>query len=125
MTRALGEDSARELAAMFPALAGLAGPGARLAAERYRGHRAVVALLQWLTTKGPLALLLDDVQWADPATLEVLGALLRRPPGGPVLLAIACRHAQPALAQAIETAQRGGLLERIELAPLAPPTHRR
>ena len=120
LMRAIGEDSARELAAMFPSLSGLAEPGAGLAAERYRAHRAVVALLQWLTTKGPLALLLDDVQWGDPATLEVLGALLRRPPEGPVLLALAYRHAQPALAQAVEAAQRSGVLERIDLAPLAP-----
>src|SRR5215217_1191934 len=120
LMRAVGEDNARELAAMFPALAGVAEPGAGLAAERYRAHRAVVALLEWLTSRGPIAVLLDDVQWADPATREVLGALLRRPPQGPVLVALAYRGAQPALAHAIETAQRAGVLERIELAALAP-----
>jgi len=120
LRRAVGDDSARELAAMFPALAGLAQPGAALATERYRAHRAVVALLDWMGVKGPLALLLDDVQWADPATREVLAALMRRPPRGPVLLVLAYRHARPPLAQAVEAAQRAGGLERLELAALAP-----
>jgi predicted ATPase len=39
----------------------------------------------------PLALVLDDVHWADPATLELIGALLRDPPAAPVLLALATR----------------------------------
>src|SRR5207342_2483449 len=35
--------------------------------------------------------LLDDVHWADPATLELLEHLLRRPPQRPHLLVVALR----------------------------------
>ena len=34
---------------------------------------------------------LDDVHWADEASLELIGWLLRRPPGAPLLLALAVR----------------------------------
>ena len=42
----------------------------------------------------PLVLVLDDLHWADSASVELLGALLRRPPAAPVLLALAMRPRQ-------------------------------
>src|SRR5207253_1822139 len=62
--------------------------------ERYRTHRAVRALFELLASTRPLVLLLDDVHWADPASIELLGALLRRPPAAPVLLAVGVRPRQ-------------------------------
>ena len=61
----------------------------------------------------PLVLVLDDVHWADPASVDALAALIRRPPSAPVLLALAAREGQvpPALASAF-----GGALR---LAPLS------
>ena len=50
--------------------------------ERYRTHRAVRRLLETLAATKPLVLLLDDLHWADSGSVELLGALLRRPPGG-------------------------------------------
>jgi predicted ATPase len=38
---------------------------------------AVCALLERLAQTQPVVLLLDDVHWADPASVELLGALLR------------------------------------------------
>ena len=66
-------------------------PGASVALqhERYRSHRAVRALLERLAATQPLVLVLDDLHWADSASVELLGALLRRPPAAAVLMALA------------------------------------
>ncbi len=68
----------------------------------------------------PLVLMLDDLHWADPASLELLGTLLRRPPQAPVLLALAVRPRQvpEKLLPALERANRAGTLTRIELGAL-------
>src|SRR5829696_481260 len=49
-------------------------------------------------TIGPelAALLLDDLHWADEASVELVLHLLRRPPAGPVLVAFAMRPVDPA-----------------------------
>jgi predicted ATPase len=53
--------------------------------------RAVRALLERVAAERPVALLLDDVHWADPASAEVLALLLHRPPRAGVLMALAAR----------------------------------
>ena len=40
--------------------------------ERFRLYEAVAAFLAAITNRGPLALLLDDLQWADAATIDLL-----------------------------------------------------
>lgn len=105
---------ASELAPVFPALAGLerpvlahSGRAARdgLHDERYRVHRALRVLLERLAATGPLVLALDDLQWADAASMEFLSFLLRHPPEAPVLLALAWRSGQaPRLADALSSA---------------------
>ena len=120
---ALEEDVRSELAHVFPSLIVLAGPhGVALQHERYRTHRAVRALLEHLARAKPLVLVLDDLHWADSASVELLGALLRRPPAAAVLLALArrLRRMPERLAAALERAQRAGTLERIELGALTP-----
>ena len=62
--------------------------------ERYRSHRAVRELLEAARATQPLVLVLDDLHWADSGSIELLGALLRRPPAAPVLLALAMRPHQ-------------------------------
>jgi DNA-binding NarL/FixJ family response regulator len=90
-----------QLAELLPGTAGH-GPG-----ERWRVHRAVRARLAALAGTRPLVVALDDLHWADAATLELLAALRRRLPAAPVLLATASREPGPADV-------------RIELAPLGP-----
>src|SRR5215218_1325961 len=91
----LDDDVRTELAHVFPSLAGLAGSRrAALQHERYRSHRAVRELLERLAARQPFVLELDDVHWADSASVELLGALLRRPPAAPVLVALAARPRQ-------------------------------
>ena len=83
------EEVRAELAHIFPSLSGLAGD-LDLAPqhERYRAHRAVRELLEQLAAPAPLVLVLDDVHWADSASVELLSALLRRPPTTDVLIAL-------------------------------------
>jgi len=88
--------------------------------ERYRTHRAVRELLERLTATVPLVLLLDDVHWADAASVELLGALLRHPPDAAVLLAFTVRpqQVQERLSVAMELADRSGTLTRVALGGL-------
>jgi DNA-binding CsgD family transcriptional regulator/tetratricopeptide (TPR) repeat protein len=60
-------------------------------AERWRLHRGLRERLDALPGGHPFALVLDDVHWADPATLELLEHLMRRPPERPHLLVAALR----------------------------------
>ena len=111
-----------ELGQLLPALADSAAAPESVLHERYRTHRAARELLQHLAVPKPLVLLLDDFHWADPASTDLLSALLHRPPAAGVLIALAARPTQaPArLATALERAHRAGLLARIELPPLTP-----
>ena len=117
------DDNARtELSHVFPALSALAGGGvAVLQDERYRTHRAVRDLLETLSAGKPLVLILDDLHWADSGSVELLGALLRRLPSAPVLLAMAMRprQAPERLSAALARAQRTGRLARHELGALS------
>jgi DNA-binding CsgD family transcriptional regulator len=118
----LDDDVRTELAHVLPSLTTLAGPRPKaLQHERYRSHRAVRALLEQLATTQPLVLVLDDLHWADPASIELLGALLRRPPSAPVLLALAIRprHVHERLSGALERAWRADQISRIELGALS------
>ncbi len=120
---ALDEDVRTELAHVFPSLSALAtARQVALQHERYRSHRAVRALLEDLAKTRPLVLVLDDFHWADSASAELLGALLRRPPAAGVLTAVAVRpHQMPErLLAALERADRAAALTRIELVALTP-----
>ena len=117
----LDDDVRHELALVFPSLSRFAAAGGgALQHERYRSHRAVRELLERLTAATPLVLVLDDLHWADAASVELLGALLRRPPAAPVLMALAVRPRQvhERLSAATERAHRQGMLARIELGAL-------
>src|SRR5256885_3019571 len=119
----LDEDVRAELSHVFPSLSalGTAG-GVALQHERYRSHRAVRALLEELAKTRSLVLVLDDVHWADSASVELLGALLRRPPAAGVLIVLAVRPRQlpERLSAALERAHRAAAMDRIELAALTP-----
>ena len=117
----LEKDVRTELSHVFPSLSALGtASGVALQHERYRSHRAVRALLEELAKTRSLVLVLDDVHWADSASVELLGALLRRPPSAGVLIVLAVRPHQMVerLSAAIERADRAGAVVRIELGAL-------
>ena len=100
-------DQLPELAAVLPTVGRVP---AGLQDERYRTHRAVRALLEAIAQRQAVVVALDDLQWADDASLELVAHLLRRPPRGRVALALAFRPApvRPLLATALATAERDG-----------------
>src|SRR5215210_4110552 len=113
----LGGQTRAELAHVFPSLSAAGGDAAvGLQDERYRTHRAVRELLEVLAATQPLVLILDDLHWADSGSIELLGALLRSPPSGAVLVAMATRPQQTPnrLLAAFERAHRTGRLVRLE-----------
>src|SRR3954447_9584960 len=112
LVRMLGE-RVGELARVLPSAPGGA---AALPDERFRAHRAVAALLEGMSAPRPVVVALDDLRWADGASLELLIHLLRRPPRAPVLIALGFRAGRvpPAVSAALEGADRAG--RRVELA---------
>lgn len=109
------------LAGVFPAVGGLVAAQTGLAAERYRHHRAIRALVEQLAAARPLVLVLDDVHWADPASVEAIAHLLRRPPVAPGLLALSFRtgQASPILAGALKAAARDTRTDELVLGTLS------
>jgi ATP/maltotriose-dependent transcriptional regulator MalT len=82
----------RDLAGVLPSVERDEGPADRgLLDERHRAHRAVRALLDLIAAAKPLVVVLDDLHWSDPASIDVLAALLRRRAAGRVLLALGYR----------------------------------
>jgi hypothetical protein len=115
----LRSETLAELAAVFPSLGGVGPPALRqgMGDDRYRTHYAIRALLEWLAARQPTVVALDDVHWADAASVEVIAHLLRRF-RGPVLGALAVRQRPARLAAVLDGATRTGYGARIELAPL-------
>jgi DNA-binding CsgD family transcriptional regulator len=110
-----------ELARVLPSAApGGAGAGG-LQDERFHAYRAVRALLARMAMGSPVVLVLDDVQWADDPSLELIAHLLRRPPPASVLIALAFRAGQVPnnLLAALDAASRDSLVTSIELGPLS------
>lgn len=111
------EDTIAELATLFPALSHLRRAGAAaLADDRHRAHRVVRTLLERAGGGKPLVIVLDDVQWADPATIELCGALLRRPPRAGALICFAFRSGQAS--ESLQRALAAPGIRHLALGPL-------
>ncbi|MFF5359662.1 BTAD domain-containing putative transcriptional regulator [Streptomyces scabiei] len=111
------------LGTVFPALCDRFPTGPEpVTVERYWFHRAVRTLLETLSADGGLVLSLDDLQWTDDGTAELIDHLVRHPPRTPLLLALAYRprQAPQRLAAALARAGTEGRLARVELGPLSP-----
>src|ERR1700761_4961645 len=120
LLRAMDDGLIAELASVFPSVPRWDRPEARLddTAERYRLHYAIRNVLERLTARQPMLLALDDVHWADAASLEVLAHLLRRF-RGPLLTALAYRQPPTRLVGALEASARSGAATRLDLLPLS------
>jgi len=126
----LATDDLRELAAVFPALRSCDPECEQptTAGERFRAYRAVRELIERLAARHPVLLVLDDLHWADGASLELASYLLRHPPRAAVMVAATFRTGQadrPLVAAIDRAATEGGAIARVALGPLAPADARR
>jgi len=92
--------------------------------ERARVHDAVAALLLTLARRQPLLLVLDDLHWADPASLALLRHAGRGVAAAPILFAASYRreevdHRHP-LAEALAGLRREADAHAYCLAGLSP-----
>jgi DNA-binding SARP family transcriptional activator len=95
-------------------------------AQEFAEVDALEALVELIAEHAPLALLLDDLQWADPATIAALSYLQRRCMGIPAVLVTAVRleHAppdHPVRRLSPDTMVRLEPLTAADLAPLGVP----
>ncbi|MBX6382777.1 MAG: AAA family ATPase [Microbispora sp.] len=127
VTRAVGAGQAALLSGVFPGLAADGAPAGdepaladdRSGLARYRLYRAVRHLVGALAGPSGLLLVLDDVHWADDGTMEFLDYLVRHPPAGPVLMAVAYRPAQAAPRVATLAASAGPRGHEVVVGPLS------
>lgn len=82
--------------------------------RRTSAQKTAYEYLQTLATDRPVLLLLDDLHWADPDSLDVLAFVARRLSGLPVLMLGALRPWPERAARTVEGLQS----ERLVLAPL-------
>ncbi|HSC91414.1 MAG TPA: adenylate/guanylate cyclase domain-containing protein [Gaiellaceae bacterium] len=89
--------SVEELRPALAALLSIAGPGAdstsRVAPQELKRltFAALTALLAAEARQRPVLAIFEDVHWADPSTLELLGHLLAHAPGQRVLVVVTAR----------------------------------
>ncbi|MGJ5828247.1 LuxR family transcriptional regulator [Streptomyces ossamyceticus] len=91
------------------------------AVDRFALHRSTAALLARLAAPSGLLLALDDLHWADPASLELLDHLVRHPVHAPVVLAVTRRDRQgpESLAARLTRELDTGTVVRLALGPLS------
>ena len=126
---ALGEN-ARVIIDIVPELERLMGvplalPAVGVMEAQSRLHFAFLALMRALASpEHPLVLFLDDLQWADVASLRLLEVLATAPDLRAFLIVLAFRpdegEAEPAVAKVLDSLARTPRFRRIDLAPLGP-----
>lgn len=84
---------------------------------RWRLFGLVPELIEAAAARAPLALALDDLQWADLTSLELVEALIPLAERAPLLLLLASRPDRESRAWQIFE-QLGGRAARVELGPL-------
>jgi tetratricopeptide (TPR) repeat protein/transcriptional regulator with XRE-family HTH domain len=89
--------------------------------ELHRLLRSATAFVSACAATRAVALLIDDVHWADRASIELLQHLLRHTRGEPVLIAATARvpelHSSTSLRRALVDLRREGLIHQLRLEP--------
>jgi len=88
--------------------------------EQLRLREAAYKLLTMLSQKKPLLVVLDDLQWADGSSYELLGYLGRHVHGTPIFLLATCRWNESAksLSSMIDHMQREHTITLLPVEPL-------
>ena len=100
----------------IPWLATSAADEAARGATRERMLREIVETLEALAAARPVILFIEDLQWADPSTRDLLGALMRRRHPARVLVVATGSEPDPLV---VELSLRGTAQE-LALGPLDP-----
>lgn len=102
----------------------LLAEGVNPAEQRVRLHTAIRHLLSRLSDKGPLLLCLENLQWADSASVELLHFLGRQLSSQKLLIVASWNETERALAEEFRVALRSlrtvGTTVDLRLAPLPP-----
>jgi DNA-binding NarL/FixJ family response regulator len=80
-----------EVARLLPAVAGSGDPAQRSEQDQARSMELLLGVVRRLAEARPLVLGFEDLQWADPATLDLLETLIRGLTDRPVLLVCTVR----------------------------------
>lgn len=80
---------------------------------------AFLSVIRSMTAAGPLVIVVDDLQWLDPATERALGYALRRETGPMRLLFAARSETRPALFDEVGHGLHGGRVQHMTLSPLS------
>jgi hypothetical protein len=120
------------LVKVFPVLRRVAAVAARMSdpladiprvALRERAFASLRELFTRLAVRRPLVVVIDDAQWSDADSLELLAELMRPPEAPPLMLVLTARtsagnpSAAPKRAQGLTAALEGDV-RRVEIGPL-------
>ena len=129
-----GAADSEEHAALLARIAG--GPGAagdgsdlnRLSAEalQHRMFGAVCGLVAGLAERSPVAVVLEDLHWADPTSVQLAERLVRTLPHRPILVVLTLRENEGRGAGLVELVRSGagGTSAVVELAALPTESDR-
>lgn len=92
--------------------------------EELRLRDAIYTFLTTLNLTSPLLLILDDIQWVDESSAQMLGYLARRMIGHQIILLTTCREnelaANRVLHNLLSHMQREQVVEYLHVQPLSP-----
>ncbi len=118
-----GVEIGPELRALASSTGDDGGAGTGSDRTRFQLFDAVTALLRGSAGERPVVVVLDDIQWADPASLELLGYLSGQLVDSPVLLACTVRQLEvgrnDAVVETLATLSRVPATRRIQLGGLS------
>lgn len=114
--------AADELAQLFPQMGRPTSTGGDATQAKLRLFESMLLLFRDAASRRALLVILEDLQWADPATRELLDYATRRLRSTNVLVAATYRsdemHRKHALLPTIQGWRRSGQVDLIELKPL-------
>ena len=114
--------ASRTLGPLRDAAAGTAGPLAAALADHGPVDGVFTALLDELGAEVPTVLVVEDIHWADDATLDVLGYAARRVESLPAVLVLTFRDDEVEARRSLHRflgALAGAPVHRVALAPLS------